>query len=92
MLTLRWLPSARSDLNALIDYIAERDENAAFRLWSAIEDAVNKIPQRPELYRKGRVEGTRELVVHPNYIAIYQISGDAIEVVAIMHAHQQYPR
>lgn len=35
--------------------------------------------------------GTRELVAHPNYLVVYQVGADAIEVVAVVHARQQYP-
>jgi toxin ParE1/3/4 len=43
------------------------------------------------LFRTGRVTGTRELVAHPNYIIIYRVASDRIEIVAIVHARQQYP-
>ena len=43
------------------------------------------------MYRTGRVSGTREAVVHPNYILIYRVATDAIEVVSLVHARQAYP-
>jgi len=91
MLSLRWLPSALADLDSIVNYIAARDEAAAYRLWTAIERAVEKIPERPELYRQGSVKGTRELVVHPNYFVVYQFAADVIEIVAIVHSHRHYP-
>ena len=30
------------------------------------------------IYREGRVSGTREIVVHPNYVLIYRIGVDAV--------------
>jgi toxin ParE1/3/4 len=36
------------------------------------------------------VPGTREAVVHPNYILVYRV-GECIEVLAVLHARQQYP-
>lgn len=41
--------------------------------------------------RSGRVPGTREAVVHPNYILIYRVTADAVEIVRLVHARQQYP-
>jgi toxin ParE1/3/4 len=35
--------------------------------------------------------GTRELVVHPNYILIYLVGEDVVEIIRVLHAHQQYP-
>jgi toxin ParE1/3/4 len=35
--------------------------------------------------------GTREIVVHPNYIVFYEVT-DAIEVLAVVHATENYPK
>ena len=56
-----------------------------------IEDAATDIAQQPLIYRIGRVPGTRELVVHPNYIVIYRVLPDWSEVVGVMHARRKYP-
>ncbi len=45
----------------------------------------------PRIGRPGRVDGTREIVIHPNYLAIYQVTETAIDVVLILHARQRYP-
>jgi toxin ParE1/3/4 len=37
------------------------------------------------------VASTREAVVHPNYILIYGVSADAVEIIAVVHSRQQYP-
>jgi toxin ParE1/3/4 len=43
------------------------------------------------MYRAGRVAGTREAVLHPNYILVYRVATDTIEVVRVLHARQRYP-
>jgi toxin ParE1/3/4 len=48
-------------------------------------------PDHPFLYRPGRVAGTREAVVHPNYILVYRVTAEAVEIVSVVHARQQYP-
>lgn len=91
MLTLIWRESARSDARAIISYIAERNAAAAERLQEAIEACAERLPDHPFLYRPGRAEGTREAVVHPNYIVIYRVTTDAVEIVSVVHARQDYP-
>ena len=43
------------------------------------------------MYRSGRVPGTREIIAHPNYIVVYQVMAERIEVVSVLHARQEYP-
>jgi plasmid stabilization system protein ParE len=30
-------------------------------------------------------------VVHPNYILVYRVSEDAVIIVSVLHARQNYP-
>jgi toxin ParE1/3/4 len=69
VLTLVWRASALDDLQTIIAYIADRNLSAAARLQDAIEACAERLPDHPYLYRPGRVSGTREAVVHPNYYA-----------------------
>ena len=43
------------------------------------------------IYREGRVPGTREIVVHPNYVLIYRIGTDAVWIVNVLHSARQFP-
>jgi addiction module RelE/StbE family toxin len=90
-MNLVWLPAARRDLESIISYIAERDANAAQRMKSLIEDCAERLTEHPFMYRPGRIAGTREAVVHPNYILIYHVTTEAVEIVSLVHARQQYP-
>lgn len=87
---VEWRPEARAELRAILEYIIERNVAAANDLNEAIEAATTAVPDHPLLYRIGRVPGTREIVVHPNYLVVYRIS-DWIEVVTVLHARQKYP-
>lgn len=44
----------------------------------------------PYLYRTGRIAGTREIVVHPNYIVVYRVT-DHLEVLNVLHSRKCYP-
>lgn len=75
----------------IIDYIEQRNAAAAQNLYAAIVQSAENLPLMPYLFRPGRVPGTRELVVHPNYIVVYQVGSDVIDILRILHSRQQYP-
>ena len=91
MLRVRWLPNASANLATIIDYIAERNDVAASRLQDDIERVTSQLPQHPYLYRVGRLAGTREIVVHHNYVIVYRILPTVIEIVSVLHSRQRYP-
>lgn len=88
---VNWRPQAREAFLEILGYIEERNLIAAADLQSAIETAVDGLPAFPFTGRRGREDGTRELVVTANYIVVYQV-GDKIEVIDVLHARQRYPK
>jgi len=91
MLPVLWRASARDQLASIIRFIANESPPAARRLRKLIEESVLPAAEHPYLYRPGRIPGTREIVAHPNYIVVYQVTADRIEVVTVLHARQEYP-
>ena len=91
MLHVVWLETASQDLDQILVYIEDRNLLAALNLQESIEYAVSQLPFHPYLYKLGRVSGTRELVVHPNYLVIYRVAISSIEIINVLHARQQYP-
>lgn len=91
MQTVRWTDEATTDLVEIIDYIEQRNAASALALLAAIVQSVENLPLMPYLFRPGRVAGTREHVVHPNYIVIYQVGSEVIDVLRVLHSRQQYP-
>jgi len=49
------------------------------------------LADHPGLGRVGRVAGTLELVVHKNYILIYDVAGDQVRVLRVLHAARKWP-
>ncbi|HWT12104.1 MAG TPA: type II toxin-antitoxin system RelE/ParE family toxin [Allosphingosinicella sp.] len=90
-MNLVWLEPALEQLETILDYIAARNEDAARRLQIVIERCAEGLADRPFMYRPGRVAGTREAVVHPNYILVYRVTAEAVEIVSVVHARQEYP-
>ncbi|SAK73251.1 translation repressor RelE [Caballeronia temeraria] len=91
MLSIRWTVEALEDFDQLTDCIAELSPRAAMTMFEVIEKAVIPVAVTPFLFRSGREPGTREIVAHPNYIVVYRVMDNWIEVVNVIHARQRYP-
>jgi toxin ParE1/3/4 len=91
VLSLVWREKALEQLDTIIDYIREHNEGAAIRLQEAMESCAERLTTHPYSYRPGRVAGTREAVVHPNYLLVYRVHVDRVEIVNVFHARRQYP-
>jgi toxin ParE1/3/4 len=88
-----WSPRAIEHLAHLRAYIARDDPKAANRIASASLEAVERLAELPNLGRPGRVTGTRELVVPgTQYVIPYRVRGDRLEVIAVFHGRQKWPK
>lgn len=90
-LAVVWTDDATIDFLDILNYIGERNVAAADRLEALIQHAADRLPDHPYIHRPGRIAGTREAIVHPNYVLVYRVGTDAIEILAVLHARQQYP-
>ena len=88
---VEWRPLAIEDRARIMDYIAQDNPTAAIELDEQFEDKAAQLPKHPKLYKPGRVKGTREIVVRPNYVMVYRIAGDVISILRVLHAAQQWP-
>ena len=92
MRVLEWKPTAVADLMEIVDYISDDNPTAAQALKEDIETKVLRLREDPYLYRKGRVEGTREMVVRSNYLVVYAEDAEVVTVLRVLHAAQQWPQ
>lgn len=86
-----WRPAAIADRKGITVYIAQDNPQAAIDLGDMLMEKAGLLDQHPMLGRIGRVKGTRELVVHPNYILIYRTVKGVAEVLRVKHAAQKWP-
>ena len=87
---LGWTPEAIADRDAIFDYIEADNPAAAAALDELFSEKAERLTDHPKLGRPGRVEGTRELVVHENYILVYDIVGDLTRILRVLHAARQW--
>ena len=89
---VEWLHEARRNRESQLAYIAERNPTAAIRLGDAIAEATARLANFPEIAPRGRVEGTRELLIAGTpYIAIYRIENSKVVILRLLHDSQIWP-
>ncbi len=88
---LVWTRPAQDDRREIRGYIGADNPKAALALDELFSAAAARLLQHPQLGRPGRVESTRELVAHRNYILIYDLAGDLVRVLRVLHAARQWP-
>ena len=75
-----------SDVAALVALPA-----AALALDELFEEKATLLVDHPRMGRRGREADTRELVAHHNYILVYDVTGDGVRVLRVLHAARQWP-
>jgi len=89
---LVWTRPAREDRKAIREYIAADNPSAALDLDELLSEKAVRLVDHPGLGRPGRLQGTRELVAHRNYILIYDVAGDLVRALRVLHAARQWPQ
>ena len=88
---LVWAQEAMDDRDAIFDFVEENNQIAALALDELFTEKVSRLLDHPNLGRPGRIAGTREWVVHQNYIVIYDVTGDLLRVLRVVHAARRWP-
>jgi addiction module RelE/StbE family toxin len=91
MMAVFWTPEAQQDRNDIYDYIEADNPAATLTLDELFAKNAARLLEYPGLGRIGRVKGTRELVVHPNYVVISDLAGDRVRVLRVIHAARHWP-
>lgn len=79
-------------MHDIFDYILQENPAAAAKVLEGIEQATLKLADHPGLAKPGRVENTRELVIHGlPYILPYCTKGDTVTIIRVMHTSRKWP-
>jgi addiction module RelE/StbE family toxin len=88
---VRWAPRAKRDRAGIFDYIAADNPGAAISMDELFDKAAAMLEQHPKIGRPGRLPGTRELLAHKSYWLVYEIDGETIWVLTLVHTARQWP-
>lgn len=87
----KWKPMALADRENIMDYISQDNPQAAINLDDEFETAAERACGNPDMYKPGRIKGTREVVVRPHYILVYQTEKGVLTVLRVLPAARQFP-
>ncbi len=82
---------AKADLVSIVEYISQDNVEAANRLKNDIMASLTTLADFPKKGRPGRVSGTRELIIHKSYIAVYSVSKTQAIILTVRHAARLWP-
>jgi toxin ParE1/3/4 len=89
---IRWTVPATRQLTAAFNFIAEDSDRAARKTATKIWKAANILRRHPAAGRKGRIGGTRELVVRGTpFVVAYRVRKTDVEILAVWHAARKWP-
>ncbi len=91
-MALRWTRKALENLDQIGAYIAQDNPARASSFVREIKEKTELLVAFPALGRPGRVPGTRELVVHENYVVPYRVKGDTVQIIRVQHVARLWPR
>ncbi|EBP9818075.1 type II toxin-antitoxin system RelE/ParE family toxin [Salmonella enterica] len=84
---LEWKPTALTDRENTMDYISQDNPQAALDLYDEFETAAERVCGNPDMHKSGRVKGTRDIVVRPYCILVYQTTEEGVlTVLHVLHA------
>lgn len=86
-----WTPEAERDRLEIFDYIAADNPRAAIRMDKLFSNAVNRLADFPNVGKAGKIPGTRELVPHESYRLVYEVLGDTVWVLTLVHTTRLWP-
>jgi toxin ParE1/3/4 len=87
-LKLRWTNRALGRLDTIAAYIAKDNPTRAKTFTQALRKKVD-ILKSQQLGTAWKVFGTKQYVLHPNYIAIYKVKADEVQILTILHSAQE---
>lgn len=86
-----WAAPALADREAIYTFIEADNPAAAVALDLALVRAAERLATHPGAGRPGRIAGTREWVVHPHFLLVYECLEDAVMVLGVVHTARQWP-
>ncbi|TRL32754.1 type II toxin-antitoxin system RelE/ParE family toxin [Methylosinus sporium] len=90
-----WQDQAIADLDRILDYIERESPQGALTMARAIREGADVLlSEYSKIGRRGRVAGTRELVItRTPFVLVYRLrrSPQRVEILRLLHGAQKWP-
>ena len=86
-----WTPEAEQDRDNVWSYISADNPKAAAQMDVLFSDSVARLVDFPKMGKPGTIAGTRELIPHESYRIVYEIEGETVWILTLVHTARQWP-
>ncbi len=86
---LTWTVPAIADRLAIYEWLELKNPAAAAENDAKIADAAARLVHHPTSGKTGRIAGTRELVISPSYLLVYEWAAQRVIILAIVHTRRR---
>jgi toxin ParE1/3/4 len=90
-MAVRWTKRALASLAAIASHIEHDNPVRATSFVKELRAKTEMRVESPAIGRPGRVAGTRELIVHENYIVPYRVRGQHVDIITVQHVAKRWP-
>lgn len=87
-----WAAVAEQDRAEILEFIAQDNPRAAIAMDERFVAAVARLADHLLMGRTGLVPGTRELIPHESYRLVYEVEGDTVWILALVHTARMWPQ
>ena len=87
MRKVRWTKRALNRLDEIAAYIARDNPERAKTFILELQEKI-EVLKTHQIGKAGRLFGTKEWVLHKNYIAVYRIKNEEVHILTVLHAAQ----
>lgn len=87
-LKVRWTNRALGRLDTIAAYIAKDSPTRVKTFTQELRKKVD-ILKSQQIGKAWKVFGTKQYVLHPNYMAIYKVKDGEVQILTILHSAQE---
>jgi addiction module RelE/StbE family toxin len=88
---VRWVDSAEQDRLDIWEHISSDNPEIAVKMDETFSETAARLADFPLFGQNGQIKGTREIFPHKNYRMVYEIEGETVWTLAIVHTSRQWP-